>query len=1188
MKKSPFVLGLLVVGVGAVLYLLLADGDAGRATVQDRGSAAGASDPVGAAPDASSLLSAPTPDPSQETTATRVANNGKRIDAIELGDNDGFDTSTARWVDVTVRLPAGVPVDDEVALLALSSEPNDGFSEWEVRGLSDAIDLSDQFIEEFEDEDIEWSRRVISDSMTVRMPFHHESQAGAIVLVSRYVYAPTVIVDLNDETGPVTIDGKLGAYVTGRIVLPRGAEDRRLTRDDFELEFQGRSAKGGFNFEDARNVKLEEDLTYELRALSAENKYIVHAESEELVDFIELSFHPEAGKHTVFDVPLELGGTITGRVVGERGAPIADADVEATGKGRRSMFFGGSGHEAETDEAGRYSIRGVAAGRASVAASAEGWLSSDDIELEIADGQELTGIDFFLSSGNRITGSVVWPDGTAAAGAWVSASVQGRQGWRNRVVDENTDDDGNFVLTGLGDGPFELRAALALDESGEPVEVEHSDDFQALRGLGYVGDSDSPEDAAAPPHRASLSGVAPNTAGVVLNLVAPLAFSGRVVDDAGHPVTTFEISARPANGPKWGGSEAVDAHFTSDEGKFTLNGVFEGDWIVAAEAEGYSREDDDGVPIVVPTAGREVVLVLRRTVTVTGTVVDPSGAPIDDATVIARSGDPSGPFGRGSQARTDTDENGQFELEDCAPNGLSLVANHDAWASSEPIPLATDPGSTLADVVLVLRVGATITGEVFDDEGQPEAGRTVTANAGGNAGFFGGESQVVTDASGYFVLEHVEPGKVTVIATPQEDELFDTILSGEDDEDPEQAMMNLFGQMRMKSLEVADGEEVHIILGAEPKVPVRVVGTVTEAGEPKAEAAVLVIEEGGAILQGMKMTRTDASGRFEITVDRPGHFMFGIGDEAFGGSQTQFFVAVPEVDEFDLELAIPLGRISGTVIGPDGSPVSGVSVRLSEEGGVIGLADLDQSKSQVTSGDGAFVFERVHPGTYTVGTGGVANFFSPDSSRYGAVVIGGIELEEDATISDLEIRLGVSGKLTGTVRDASGATVAGASVFVRDSTGRVLSNISSCTTNGTGQFTYKGVPTGKIWAFVRSDELSSAEQGPIDIAENSETEVDFVVSPGCYLIVSLLLDGEPVRARVKVLDQEGRQVNGLFSQADLEELVMTGFSWKERRVGPLPPAKYTLIATAPDGAETKKSVTVREGRGERRVKLRLK
>ena len=78
-----------------------------------------------------------------------------------------------------------------------------------------------------------------------------------------------------------------------------------------------------------------------------------------------------------------------------------------------------------------------------------------------------------------------------------------------------------------------------------------------------------------------------------------------------------------------------------------------------------------------------------------------------------------------------------------------------------------------------------------------------------------------------------------------------------------------------------------------------------------------------------------------------------------------------------------------------------------------------------------------------------------------------------------------------------------------------------------------------------------------------------------------------MRARLRVLDEDGRRVDGLFSVNEFQSVFTEGFSSRERRVGPLPPGRYTLIATALDGKQARKSVTLEAGQEERRVELPL-
>ena len=79
-----------------------------------------------------------------------------------------------------------------------------------------------------------------------------------------------------------------------------------------------------------------------------------------------------------------------------------------------------------------------------------------------------------------------------------------------------------------------------------------------------------------------------------------------------------------------------------------------------------------------------------------------------------------------------------------------------------------------------------------------------------------------------------------------------------------------------------------------------------------------------------------------------------------------------------------------------------------------------------------------------------------------------------------------------------------------------------------------------------------------------------------------------MRARLRVLDEQGRRVDDLFSPHEFEALFTEGFSSRERRVGPLPPGTYTLIATTPAGQEARDTVRLEAGQDERVVRLRLK
>jgi hypothetical protein len=445
----------------------------------------------------------------------------------------------------------------------------------------------------------------------------------------------------------------------------------------------------------------------------------------------------------------------------------------------------------------------------------------------------------------------------------------------------------------------------------------------------------------------------------------------------------------------------------------------------------------------------------------------------------------------------------------------------------------------------------------------------------------GGAAPPAPDSGGRFAFEHVTPGKLTISAMPAEEELLARFQEGDADET---AFLSMLSDMRTATVEVADGGEAHVVLGAKKKRPVRVHGRVTEAGIPLADKQVLVFAEGGALLHGMKLARTDAAGRYEVVLDRPGDYVFGVSlREGMEGAGTPFYVDVPEVEALEQDLALPLGRIAGVVLGPDG-PAAGVSLRLVSGEGMLGLDDLSEAQRARSASDGSFGFEHLRSGAYALQVG---SDFEGNSDAYGQLVVDGLRLEPDRAIEGLVVRLQKPGKLSGVVRDANGAPAGGVAIFVRDAAGRAIST-SGCTSDAAGRFTYAGIAPGRVTASAKGARLAGPESATVEIQSGETSHVELSVAPGTFLRVSLLDGEKEVRARLRVLDEAGRRVDDLFAFEDLAALLSEGFSSRTRRVGPLAPGKYTLVATSLDGKDAKKSVMIEAGQEERIVKLRLK
>jgi protocatechuate 3,4-dioxygenase beta subunit len=301
-------------------------------------------------------------------------------------------------------------------------------------------------------------------------------------------------------------------------------------------------------------------------------------------------------------------------------------------------------------------------------------------------------------------------------------------------------------------------------------------------------------------------------------------------------------------------------------------------------------------------------------------------------------------------------------------------------------------------------------------------------------------------------------------------------------------------------------------------------------------------------------------------------------------SNPQWFEDVPEVERYDVAFELATGRVAGTVVGPDGRPLAGVEVRLGREGGEA-FTMLSFNSRVTTDSNGRFSFVNVDPGDYSVRAGGSSAFGGGGS--YGTAIVTGIRLAAGDRREDLRIRLEAAGEIRGRIVDASGRPAASAAVFVRDEAGRLVDSFTGTQSDAGGRFTYRGIAPGTYTVSARGESQACADGSRITVRSGEPTEVELALEPATMVVVTIeSATGVASRARVRVLDEEGREYAAMTTPAAMEAAFTQGFSTREHRIGPVPPGSYTVIATTFDGVEKKKPISLR-GQEERRVRLDL-
>ncbi len=282
----------------------------------------------------------------------------------------------------------------------------------------------------------------------------------------------------------------------------------------------------------------------------------------------------KGGETNIGDIPLSRTATVLGVIVDKDGNPVAKAACRLTQAG--AIGWGGGFESDRSADDGKFEIKNVEPGiyTLSVRSDEHGVAEKADVRVESGKATDLGTIR--LELGESLTGRVVDSGGAGIAGASVTLR-QPREDNRfmgmapgTHISSTQTDADGAFTINSVPQG--ELTVSV---EAKGYAELEHKFKFPS--------------------------------APLTLKLVRGGTLTGRVVDATGNPLQGVAISLMPHDSPQytmwkaspqqmWWARGEEEAE-TSDAGRFTIESITPGTYLVLCNKEGESGAHKDNVVI---------------------------------------------------------------------------------------------------------------------------------------------------------------------------------------------------------------------------------------------------------------------------------------------------------------------------------------------------------------------------------------------------------------------------------------------------------------------------------------------------------------------------------------------------------------------------------------------------------------
>jgi len=893
---------------------------------------------------------------------------------------------------------------------------------------------------------------------------------------------------------------------------------------------------------------------------------------------------------------LKPASALAGAVVDSDGAPIGGAEIEAGVNRPRGGMRIEIGRPAPpprnlSDAEGKFRLGPLDPGKSyTVKVRAEGFAPAEQTVSGLEPHATRGGVTVALSRGQAVTGVLVDPSGNAIRDASIEIrpAPTGR-GQMMQIMDADaastlfdgaSDEEGRFAVRGLPAGTFDLE----VRRSGFAKRVVPAVEVRQDQPTVDVGE---------------------------ITLQPGEAVQGRVSDRNGAAVEGVEVHVAESGGMMMmvmgdgpGPKRAEPDAITDPAGWFTVVDLAPGKkYSFQLGRPGYVGTTVG--PLEVPRV-EPIEAVLDPASDVIGTVTNASGEPVAGAQVSltrTRTVEMGNNVMKAIMMNADeSDAQGRFVFEDQEPGTISLSAVASGYQEVKLDSVEIPKGKDLEGIELPLDAGAVVQGRVLAPDGRPVIGAGVRLVGEGEE-FMRMMGGTGTDGSGYYRLEGLAPGKVSVEATHDDYpravkdldaepglnaldlqfeggfEVSGQVVDADGGPVPNATVRLMLGGRMWGGPETLSGADGGFVLpGVQDgsySLWVDAAGFASSPGEEKVTVAgepvhglQVRLDSGGAIagrITGLEPERfaevgvraegarfaglddggeVDYEGNYRLRNLRPGSYTV-VAAVARSGKQARGTVTLaPGVPEVRLDLAFGTGlTLSGRAVQGE-EPITGATVFLEGVG-------IDHNGWNETDHDGKFVIEGLEPATYSLS---LRNFRT------------GLAYNETVEIgSSREIVLDVpTASVRGHVVDTTDRQpLAGVSVTLTAETGddpRRLP-IHTATTDLEGKFELGNIPDGTFTLAASKKGYAAVSRAVAVQSQRASEELKLSMDPTEGLTIEALLPsgGAPTEVQVAVLDGTGGALlSGTYSTGERGRV----------RLSTVPPGTWTLIVAAGGSATT--------------------